>query len=191
MKAGEEGVLMRRVELQVWFQAWLSKEVPCHSTAINKTAAAAQVTFIRDRLSLLVPFSTTHVIGEHHSKSVRLPVYEINQPSLGVRLVLRNNFYDWNVSVISETPVSAETMRGFVSDFTGREKERFKNAGGFTKGASWDYCFFQGFPEEDQFGPWSLDPRKFSLCITDNYRLYTFVWNLTRPWDLGVLGGRL
>lgn len=184
--------------LQPWYDRWLEE----HRAGTDLIYAGPkgdpgldQVHFVRDYLAGLfwadVPYEkrqpalprddckeTTYVIGEHHSKSVRLPVFSLERPDIGLQIVLRYNFYDWNVSVISEMPIDGNELRGFELDYDDEGRKRFPN--GYTPGRSWGYCFFQGFPEEVQFGPFSESPRKFSLCITSPYMLFTFVYLLMR-----------
>lgn len=122
---------------------------------------------------------TAWVIGEHTSKSVRLPVYSLERQDLGLQIVLRDNYHDFNVSVLSETLIAASLLQGFELDYSSdEERARFPN--GYTPGSAWGYCFFQGFPEEVQFGPHRENPRKFSLSIQNAYEVYTFVWLLMR-----------
>jgi hypothetical protein len=167
-------------QLQDWYSKWL--EVYRNTDLFwAKSRQLKQVHFVRDELVPLVRNSNrdsaeAYVIGEHRSKSVRLPVILLEHKNL--KLVMRDNFHDWNLSVISEKPVPPDTMRGFTVDYPVRDKERFPN--GYIKGNSWDYLFFQGFPEEFQFGPYSESPHNFSLCLSTDYQLYTFVWLLLR-----------
>lgn len=183
--------------LQSWYDRWLAEH---ESTDLIYARSGGdvrlqQVHFVRDTLAGVfwagVPYEerqlatpredcreTALVIGEHHSKSVRLPVYSLDRPDLDLRFVMRDNFYDWNVSVLSETPVTTD-LRSFPLDYwTDEERKRF--AGGYRPGTSWGYCFFQGFPEELQFGPYREDQRRFSMCVRSDYELYTLVWLITR-----------
>lgn len=61
-----------------------------------------QANFVRDNLLPLVGHGLDwedyargcFVIGEHTSKQIILPVYEMCREDLGLRLVMRNNFHD-------------------------------------------------------------------------------------------------
>jgi hypothetical protein len=166
-----------REHLQVWYDRWLKTNADTKLFYVDKRSSGevylSQVRYIRDELSGLAwrdvaydsrPPSTPSddlketawVIGEHCSKSVVLPVYSIERPTLGLRLVLRYNFYDWCVSVESETAV-----RDWVS--------------GYDRGL---LCFFEGFPDELKFGTYAESQRRFSLAIRDDYELYAFVRQL-------------
>lgn len=192
-----------REHLQPWYDRWLAehKETDLFYVARDRRGDVSlpqvslpQVHFVRDRLAGLlwadVPYEaraiaeprecreTARVIGEHTSKSVRLPVYSLERPDLGLQVVLRDNYYDWNVSVISETPIAAD-LRGFELDYS-RDEDRARYPSGFRAPGSWGYCYFQGFPREMQFGPFSESPRKFSLCVRSDYEIYTLLWLIMR-----------
>jgi len=113
------------------------------------------------------------VIGEHKSKGYRLPVYLVSYPDLDVKFLLRNNFHDWNVSVLSTTSVSAD-LTGFEIDYPD-PKDKTSHAGDI-----WGNCFFQGFPEEYQFGPFNENSYKFSSSAANNSELYSFIWLILR-----------
>lgn len=97
------------------------------------------------------------VISEHTSKSVRLPVYLFDREDLGLKVILRENFHGWNLTVVSKNPIPIESFEG-ISD------------GGT--------CYFEGFPEEFQCGTHQENPREFSLAIGNDYRLYAFLSRL-------------
>lgn len=198
-----------RVHLQGWYDKWLKdpemtnrRYVPVNSRG---EPTLHQLHFVRDHLCGMlwadIPYDkrekeltrtdcnvTAFVIGEHSSKSVNLPVYSLERPDLGLQIVLRDNYHDTNVSVISEKPIPAEVLRGYQLDFSKSDKERFEKEP-WRPGRSWGYNYFQGFPEEVQFGPHSLDQRKFSICLGGEYSVYTFVWLILReirgvgPWE--------
>jgi hypothetical protein len=182
-----------REHLQIWYDRWLNEHRPTNLIyAHPKDPHLDQVHFVRDDLSRLVwrdvPYNnrateaapradqkvTAFVIGEHRSKSVRLPVFSFERPDLGLQVVMRYNFYDWNVSVVSEKPVTLDLAQlGFTHDYMPSERSEFPT--GYIPGRCWGGCFFQGFPTELQFGPFDENPRKFSLYIDDDYELYVFV----------------
>lgn len=131
---------------------------------IYRNAGLDQVLFARDVLPGAIYRSNAErgenparVIGEHRSKSVLLPVYYFRAP-YGVEYVLRENFYFWNVSVLSERMVPTY---GLETLFNLRLT---------------DYCFFEGFPHEWKFGPYVDDPRRFSFYTPGNHRLWTALY---------------
>lgn len=48
---------------------------------------------------------TMRVIGEHRSKSIALPVVEVKIERLGLRIIMRDNFYNLAVTVESTRPI--------------------------------------------------------------------------------------
>ncbi|KKN81383.1 hypothetical protein LCGC14_0319960 [marine sediment metagenome] len=183
--------------LQPWYDKWLDEHKDTRLIyAIPSDPRLYQVHFVRNQLAGLfwadVPYGKreqappprddckidVYVIGEHTSKSVRLPVYSLERPDIGLQIVLRHNYYNWNVSVLSETPINTDVIRGFKLDYSDDDRERFPN--GYILGECWDNCFFEGFPEEVQFGPHSENPCKFSVNIDSEYMVYTFLWLLMR-----------
>lgn len=85
--------------------AGFSEQNPIPETMIWKAAAERQMEFLdsvvlglfrmRDREAGL------RVAGRHTSKSIALPVVEIRAPTCGLWVCLRDNFYNWAVTVES------------------------------------------------------------------------------------------
>lgn len=196
-----------KIHLQPWYDQWLKEHRDTNLYHVSRNprgeAFLHQVHFVRDDLSGMlwadVPYNkrpsapprddckeTGFVVGEHMSKSVPLPVYSLERPDLGIQFVMRDNFHDWNVSVISEKPITTD-LRGFQLDWSEEDKKRFPN--GYTPGRSWGYCHFQGFPEEFQFGPFSQNPCRFSMCLGSETKLWTLFFLILRdirgvgPWE--------
>lgn len=99
------------------------------------------------------------VISTHRSKSVILPVMEMKLKRVGVNLVLRDNFYNWNVSVESENDIECDFKNIFTDDRYG-------------------YCYCEGFPKERIYGMYKDNHKNFTCCIGDDYKLFTFMWLL-------------
>ncbi len=126
-----------------------------------------QIMFIRDSIGNIFAFSykeyeefrdTILVIGEHMSKSVKLPVYQFTWKD--VIVTLRNNFYDWKVSVEAIFPLEIPSIRLF--------KDYVQNP---------LHC--EGFPKEFVYGAYSLNHSKFTIEL--NHKacvLYTFLYLL-------------
>ncbi len=183
-----------KIPLQTWYDTWLKEHEKTNLVyaKYNNEVQLKQVHFVRDALSSLVWHDvsydkrqsepeqpaykvTAYVIGEHKSKSVRLPVYSLERPDLEIQMVLRYNFYNWNVSVISEKPVKSGRLWGFVTNCSGF---RFKEDRAYQPGDSWGYCFFEGFPSEFRLGPYVLNQSRFSLWVDDDYEMYSLVRNI-------------
>lgn len=104
------------------------------------------------------------VISKHTSKSVKLPVFELDLSRIGLKIVLRNNFYDWCISVESEKEIDCDWM-GLVNP---------KDKG-----------YFEGFPNERIYEPYYADRnnKNFSVVLSNDYQLYTFMYIL-RNWAI-------
>lgn len=123
-----------------------------------------QIMVVRDHIPYLLidnyeqfKVLTVNVIGTHKSKSILLPVYEINLPHVGIKIIMRNDFFDWKVSVISEKDIELKKCDLF------KDKE-----------ISPVYC--EGFKKEHVFGPYSKNKKQFTIEIDDTYKLVTFLY---------------
>lgn len=105
-----------------------------------------------DRIS-----SQIEVISTHMSKSVELPVYRLKLKD-GTIFILRDNFYNWKISVISPKSVTAN----FVELFDPREVIHAV------------YC--EGFPKDLVFGSYSQNSQKFTVELKNNDEVYMFFW---------------
>lgn len=104
------------------------------------------------------------VVATHTSKSILLPVYQIDIPRLGFVAMLRDNFHDWKVSLRAERPVAIDPA-GLFDPADARS----------ILGV---YC--EGFPDAWVFGPYARDPRRFTASVRDEHRLYTLFHLLAR-----------
>lgn len=126
-----------------------------------------QVCFVRDRLCwLLMPTyeelrdNPPLVISTHYSKSVKLPVFQINLEKYGIEMVLRYNFYDWKISVKSDKPLDFDYMGLFNP----------------TEKISYLYC--EGFPRAKVYDSYEQNHSQFTIEIDSYYNLYTFIFLL-------------
>lgn len=164
-------------------QAWINAQ-NIDDKMSWKSGACNQALFVRDKVSSFIGVglhweqqrSLVRVIAEHRSKSIDLPVYQISREDLKVSFTLRNNFYNWKLSVISERPIEA--------DFTGLFHTTPPIDPKFT-GDSLHPAYFEGFPEELIFSYYSNNKNKFSAEISDNYRLCMVLFLCLR--DLGAV----
>lgn len=153
-------------------QKWANENEPAKSV----NGFWHQVTFIRDEVAWILAETYDayvnlsegiRVISTHVSKSVRLPVYYVSLPD-GTKFVLRNNFYDWKVSIDSPRDVDVDFLGLFDPTIpVGR------------------YCC-EGFPTESIFGAYANNRRQFTIELATNYDLYTFMWLFSHL----VLGNR-
>lgn len=160
-------------------QDWINEQT-ISDEMLWKGAWGRQVEFVRDRITGLFCAdlhyderkNITTVISTHRSKSIILPVYKLHRADIGLTLILRDNFYNWKMSVISEKPLEVNfdglchTTPPVEPDYTG------------------DYlasCYFEGFPPEYIFGYYSQsDKKKFSAEIGGDSALWTAVFLIMR-----------
>lgn len=160
-------------------QEWISAQIVADEM-LWKGAWGHQVAFARDTITQLVGVgldwweheNIPDVISTHRSKSIILPVYEFSRPDIGLRLIARNNFYNWKLSVISGKPIEANFDGLFYTTppvdpkYTGNELAP---------------CYFEGFPEDLIFGYYApSNKRKWSAEIGGDYPFYTTIFLIMR-----------
>jgi len=172
--------------LQPWFRAWLGDME--ESDLIYKDGAKHQIMYVRDHLAPLIwrdklyeevprteddeDLATAFVIGTHTSKSVPLPVYALERPDRGLRIILRDNFHDWKMSVISEVPVEID-LSGLCYTASPREPEYTGNC--------LASVYFEGFPRELVFGYYDeSDKRKWSAAFFSREAVWTAIFLICR-----------
>lgn len=152
--------------LPVDVTAWCRFNQPEHNLIYGERMGD-QICFVRDTLNPLL-FATYKeqeknppmVISTHTSKSVLLPVYQIFLKHYGTEIILRNNFYDWKVSINSTKSLD------------------FDNLGIFNIHEEIFPGFCEGFPKEKIYGSYSKNHSKFTFEIRSDYNLYTFIFLL-------------
>jgi hypothetical protein len=170
------------VDLQGWFEI---QRGATPDEMFYKDASGSQIMFVRDQVAALVfaglPYDEKQhvdVVGEHRSKSVALPVYRLVREDLGLRIYLRDNFYDWKLSIDSAHPINCDFAGLFKTgpahdeQYSGRELAS---------------CYFEGFPEHLIFGHYGAsDGRRWSASIGSRFALWTSLYLMMR--SLGVIG---
>jgi hypothetical protein len=172
-------VRVASLEAPIPLQAWANANQPGDQMRF-KDGFWGQVTFVRDHLVSLVGSGLywrdaeriATVVSTHTSKSIRLPVYRLARADLAIAIYLRNNFYDWKLSVVSETPIGASfdglfhTTPPIGPDYTGDELAS---------------VYFEGFPREIVFGYFGAsDTRKWSAAIRGDTALWATLFLLMR-----------
>lgn len=157
-------------------QEWVNEQL-VGDEMIWKGAFGSQISFVRRLTGLMATGLSykamddiTHVIATHRSKSITLPVYELSRPDLGLRLILRDNFHNWKLSVISERPIDA--------DFSGLFHTTPPVEPAYT-GEPLSSVYFEGFPGDLIFGYYNDQQggtrQKWSAEIYGDHSLYTVV----------------
>jgi hypothetical protein len=134
-------------------QEWFNNQRETTSDLMSfKPVSAKQIMFARDELCDIIAsgiedreqrHSIVTVTSEHRSKSVIFPVYNFDRSDIGLRIVARNNFYNWKISVISDTPI--------IANFDGLFYTNPPIDPEYT-GDPLNSCYFEGFPKELVFG---------------------------------------
>ena len=164
-------------------QKWISEQL-IGDEMRWKGAFGAQMTFIRDHLVPLMGAGLIYqekqtiaeVISTHTSKSILLPVVEVTRGDLGVRFTMRQNFYNWKLSVLSERPVEVD-LQGLCHVTPPIDKA-------YTGDPLAD-VYFEGFPRDRIYRYYSQDHRKFSLEIWGDEPMWTAVFLIMR--SLGAI----
>lgn len=174
----ENGDGLDAVDLQLWFN---TQRESTPDEMFYKEASASQIIFVRDEIRSLflqnIPYNerpNAMVVGWHRSKSVTLPVYRLENPKLGVRIYLRDNFYNWKLSVDSIRPVRA--------DFTGLFKMNPPEDKSYS-GDSLAPCYFEGFKNSIIFGYYGpSDGRRWSAEIHGRHALWATLFLMLRSF---------
>ena len=157
-----------KVELQKWFN-----ENRVDDKMLWKKASENQIMFVRDKLAWLVMSEKdVYVISEHTSKSILLPVYSLTYKEKGLNIILRDNFYNWKMSVNCSTPIELDfkglfhTTSPIDTDYTGNPLNPI---------------YFEGFKEEWVYGYYDeSDKKTWSAEIYNKYRLWTVLFLILR-----------
>ena len=100
---------------------------------------------------------TVSVISEHISKSITLPVYLIDAPGIRTQIIMRSNFHNWVLSVITEQQLKTVSDCGQVVA---------------------NFC--QGFSEDWIFPPYSVGAQRFTCEVSDSTQLLVFLCEFLR-----------
>lgn len=157
---------------------WCEQNIP-GDEMLWKGGFGQQVSFVRDTLNALVwrgvPYDDrgdVSVVSTHRSKSIILPVYELARPDLGIRVILRNNFHDWKVSVISELLLEV--------DLTGLCYTAPPTEPSYT-GDHLNPVYFEGFPGDLIFGYYhASDHKRWSMELYGEESVYTALFLIMR-----------
>ena len=149
------------------FQKWWSRNT-VKETMSYKVAADRQILFFRDDVSYMLKAKEICVVSTHTSKSIKLPVYKITLKD-GIMLIIRDNFHDIKVSVISPYLINEPLFEKLNSS-----KENI------------DECYCEGFKEEWIFPIYKAmsdttiksNMCKFTIELHNKYDFYTFAWLL-------------
>jgi len=103
------------------------------------------------------------VIGEHTSKSIKLPVVEFRSKN-GIIFTIRDNFLNYKISVSSPFPVEVD----FFDLFNPKPNECLHPV------------YFEGFPPHKIFGSFSENNKQFSAHLLLKEEVYLLIWIIVR-----------
>lgn len=167
-KTGESVIQTLRLyyeeNLPVGVTAWIRVNEP-NKKLIYGNQIGRQIVFVRDILGdILTDTSNEYeafepqVIATHTSKSVKLPIYQINLEKYGLEIVMKNNFFSWAISIKSENPLDFDMMELFD------EKEV----------APLYLC--DGLPSEKIYGSYAQNHAEFTIEMKSEYKVYTLFY---------------
>ncbi len=152
--------------LPVDITAWARVNKPSQNLKFGNRQKE-QIVFVRDTIGPLLHTDYYEyldeppmVINTIKSKEVVLPIYLVSSQKYGIELVLQNNFFGWKVSVASVKPLEFDTMDLF-------DTKRIVPS-----------ILCQGFPKDRIYGSYDQDKMHFTVEISDQFNLYTFVYIL-------------
>lgn len=150
-------------------QTWV-RETVIDDNLLYKKSAEAQILFLYDLAYLAgkSPQDGLYIISTHLSKSVQLPVVSLELEDVGLQFVMRGNFYNWKLSVLSEKPITDPNFEALFHTTPPVDKS-------YT-GDPLASVYFEGFPSEYIFGYQSLDARRWSAELGSEYDLYTTIF---------------
>lgn len=147
-------------------QKWASSNIP-DDRLYFKDGYWEQIAFVRDEIPELFCRDFEHykeiqldmdVISTHTSKSVLLPVFDVKLPD-DIHLIMRYNFYNWKVSVVSKKEIIFYAGKLFKPD---QRNPHY-------------YC--EGFPTGMVYGSYAENKSEFTIELSSGYySLYTYLW---------------
>ena len=140
--------------MKIQLQKWLKDNQP-KDEMLWKGSAEDQFYFMNHMIIAAFPLkdeqdfknfrTNLSVISTHTSKSIALPVYEILWN--GFRFILRDNFYDWKVSVDCPIPV-------FIN---------FEKFGLFNPNIKIESVYCEGFDKSWVYGSYAGNTKQFTV----------------------------
>ncbi|NFT08793.1 hypothetical protein FDF26_17425 [Clostridium botulinum] len=152
------------VDLLTWMRVYEPKNEMCY-----KKGYWNQAVFVRDEINKMFyskyedyKANPVKVISTHRSKSIILPVYYIFLEEYNTKIIMRNNFYDWKISIDSKYSITG------IDEFF-KEKEPVNPI----------YC--EGFEESQVYGMYKENNKHFTIELSSNYyEVYIFFYMLKK-----------
>lgn len=138
-----------------------------------------QISFMNNEISKFFHYNNDNnifVIGDYMQESIKLPIYLCDAND--IKFILKNNFKDWRISVISSIPIDI--------DFSGLFKVTPPIDPNYT-GDPLHPSYFDGFPRELIFSYYEeSDKTRWSAKINNNYILWTTIFIIMKYLGLIV-----
>ena len=160
-----------KVELKYWKRKW-----ELDDDLIYKKAGINQAGFVSGEICGNLLHVHGFVVSTHCSKSCKLPVYYIKMRN-GIKLIMRNNFYDWKMSVEIPEQYAALPIDFLPADCLSHsmvKNEGDKIATCYMEGFSSEWCYDAYLPKNP--------PKRFSIEVPDNHRLYVIIHRLKHAY---------
>ena len=155
-------------DINIPLQDWISENIP-EKKMYWKDSWSKQVCFVRDTIPrfLCKPNGSDYmtvrdnitVISTHMSKSIDLPVYCVK--ANGDKFIMRNNFFDWKISVETHNIHNIDFEKLGVIRKTSDQVHKV-------------YC--EGFKAEWVYKPYADNKWKYTAEIDDDFKLKLFFW---------------
>lgn len=158
--------------MRVPLQSWIDQQLPADDTQV--WPIKNHVLYLRDTIGGVVSVGLTFgqrcdevafVISTHRSKGFDLPVVRFDRPDLGASFVVRDNFHNTKLSVMSRTPIT-DDLFPFLFHTVPPQNPGYA-------GDELSCQYFEGFPSHLIFGYQATDPRRWSANISDHYAVWT------------------
>lgn len=157
---------MNKLPMQVALQKWANENEPSDDM-LYKKGYWDQIRFVRDHLPSVFANTydefeaireTIQVVSTHVSKSIRLPVFHVTLEKFGLELILRQNIYEWKVSVVSKKEIQCDfgDLVNPMGDI--------------------DPIYCEGFEQDWVYPSYETNQQTFTVEIGSEYKLYTFLW---------------
>lgn len=165
-------------QLPMQLHEWAHANHPSNNMLFRECLSAQLNTIFGQVVPLLFVrgnYCEVAVIATHRSKSIDFPVMEITATAFGsglpwVRLTLRDNTFDWKVSVESAVPLNITP------------KDLFDPTVAHAS------CYCEGFPASRVFDAYAQNHSRFTVEISSSKNLVAFVEQIASFEPAGVPG---
>lgn len=141
---------------------------------IYKKAAEKQLCFVRDRICEGLLNVPCFKLSWHTSKSCLLPVYGFVMRN-GVKVICRDNFYDWKLSIELPKPLPQDFIPDDILTWYSDDDKR----------KDIPSCYLEGFKDEwawPMYDPKSTNQLRFTIEMGNDYDFYMLMYMLNKAF---------